>query len=204
MKVPSIKQLARAVCGSVVLFALPLFATAAPDLLQEPSRPEIRQRSAILVSEDGRAVPHVEPFIAAHPRDAQVLVGAAVTFESERPSVVSFRSVDGGRSWSATPLPDCRIDPWVAFAPDGTALLSCLAQGGAPTLVFRSSDNGETWSGPSSAPLGDSGPPDRPVLTVGPAGDSAEAFVVYLAQGQSHRHRPRPSGRSSAEGRSRF
>jgi hypothetical protein len=139
----------------------------------------------VAASGDRAGVPHVEPSLAAHPTDPDLLFGAAVTYPDADPSrggdstiVDGFRSTDGGRSWSRVPLPVCRIDPWVRFGSGGTLFVSCLGTKDYPVAAYRSADGGRTWDVPVRVP--DEGrAADRPVLSAG-AGES-----IYVAFGQS-------------------
>lgn len=116
----------------------------------------------------------VEPHAAANPRDLRNLVGA---WQQDRWSnggargIVAAASFDGGKSWTQRALPFTRCgggnagnggnferasDPWISFAPDGTAHLMALAFSGATfqpgsvnaMVTSRSTDGGNTWSAP--------------------------------------------------------
>jgi hypothetical protein len=62
----------------------------------------------------------------------------------------TFSSLDGGRTWKRQSLGlHGAADLWVAFLPDGTALVGLLdlkGNGGDQLLIYRSSDGGQTWS----------------------------------------------------------
>ena len=116
----------------------------------------------------------VEPMIAVNPRDANNLVG--VWQQDRWPSgaaqgLMTGASFDGGRTWErhAAPFSRCTggnaanggdyeraTDPWVSFAPDGTAHQIALAIRGSSfqpgstnaILASRSADGGRTWSDP--------------------------------------------------------
>ena len=95
----------------------------------------------ILVSRDGD-FPHVELMIAASPRTARHLLGAAVT--ATRPSggmaCRAYSSTDGGSTWKSTEFPEQiefgGLDPQVAFTARGTALMAAL--------TFNPSEEGRT------------------------------------------------------------
>lgn len=118
----------------------------------------------------------VEPQVAVNPRNPDNWVAA---WQQDRWStgsangVVSAATFDGGATWTTSVVPFSRCaggnsanggdyaratDPWVSFAPDGTAFQMALAvegsaftAGGASAmLVSRSSDGGRTWSAPST------------------------------------------------------
>ncbi|MDP9348501.1 MAG: glycoside hydrolase [Gemmatimonadota bacterium] len=142
--------------------------------------PSITVGKNVLVSR-GEAFPHVEPHLAANPRDPNRLVAAAMTFpEPGRGSRVRvYVSRDGGKRWTSQVLdtvsPAPQDDPQVAFAPDGTAYLSYL-----PGRIWRSHDGGLTWQGPASLPT-EGGSLDYPVVAVDSGG------AVYIAASQVNR-----------------
>ncbi len=113
----------------------------------------------------------VEPTLAVDPLNPNVLVAA---WQQDRWSnggsqgIVSAVSSDGGATWTERPLPFSRCaggtaanggdfdrasNPWVAFAPDGSAYQLALAFSGvvlepgsqSAMLVARSTDGGATW-----------------------------------------------------------
>lgn len=113
----------------------------------------------------------VEPYVAVNPRNPSNLVGV---WQQDRWSnggaraLLTGYSLDGGKTWAAAvaALSRCaggnavngadyaRVsDPWVSFAPDGTAYQIALAFNGATlmpgsssaALVSRSTDGGRTW-----------------------------------------------------------
>ena len=111
-----------------------------------------------------------EPYLAADPRDARHLIGV---WQQDRWSnggangLGSAVSFDGGQTWSRSFAHFTRCsggtlangggyerasDPWVAFAPDGTAHQVALAFNRADPrvaiLASRSQDGGRTWSEP--------------------------------------------------------
>jgi hypothetical protein len=111
----------------------------------------------------------VEPFIAVNPTNPNHFIGA---WQQDRWSGSGARGLmtaftfDGGGTWTRTTAPMSRCsggtsanggnferatDPWVTFAPDGTAYQSALgfnnqANGQNAILVSRSTDGGRTWS----------------------------------------------------------
>ena len=116
----------------------------------------------------------VEPMVAVDPTNPGNLVGV---WQQDRWSnggshgSMTGYSSDGGRTWTRTAAPlsrcaggtaanggdyDRASDPWVTFAPDGTAYQSSLSFSGAENqpgsssaiLVSRSVDRGRTWSSP--------------------------------------------------------
>lgn len=116
----------------------------------------------------------VEPFVAINPRNTANLIGV---WQQDRWSDGGSRgtmtgvSFDGGATWSRIAVPFSRCgggnaangmdyarasDPWITFAPDGTAhqmALSLtgggLAAGSSNAMVAsRSQDGGRSWSAP--------------------------------------------------------
>jgi hypothetical protein len=146
----------------------------------------------LLASRDG-TFPHLEPTVAANPRDASNLVGAAMTFPRPDQGVACkvYSSRDGGSTWKPVELEE-QIDkglgdPQVAFTPRGTAIFACLTQGSRDTgrpraalRVYRSEDGGVSWEGPADAGPGSY---DHPVLavdsTAGPHAGKVYFGVLY-------------------------
>ncbi|MCC6196276.1 MAG: exo-alpha-sialidase, partial [Burkholderiales bacterium] len=109
----------------------------------------------------------VEPFIAVNPANPNNLIAV---WQQDRWSNGGARgpgvaySLDGGGTWTRTSTPMSRCaggtganaferasDPWVTFAPDGTAYQAALgfnnqADVDNAILVSRSTDGGRTWS----------------------------------------------------------
>jgi hypothetical protein len=110
----------------------------------------------------------VEPRLAIDPLDARHLVGV---WQQDRWSnggangLMTGVTFDGGLTWTRVALPysvcsggpyQRASDPWVTFAPDGTAhqigfgftptSIGLLAQ--AAMMASRSTDGGRTWSAP--------------------------------------------------------
>ena len=96
------------------------------------------------------SIPQVEPHVAASPVDPDRIVAAAMTFpaSADGAHIVAWYSDDGGATWRDSGLRFAGDDPWLAFAPDGTAYLSALG------VVYRSDDGGRTWSQPLRVPGG--------------------------------------------------
>jgi hypothetical protein len=144
------------------------------------------------VSVDDAASPQIEPHLAVHPGDPRRLVAAAAVWRDGRMRTDAFSSADGGRSWRRTSIDDCNLDPWVAFAEDGTAFLSCLAPRDGPTaaLVYRSADGGGTWTGPAELPLGGGSSFDHTSLVLRPSehGQPPEVVVVGMQGVEDDEH----------------
>lgn len=108
-----------------------------------------------------------EPFIAADAKDSSVLIISAseVVDGLKKPGMVaqSYVSNDGGLTWSISELPgmsealqsgrvETELDNWVALAPNGDAIYTSLlftSKERAPIYVFRSTDKGRAWNGPT-------------------------------------------------------
>ena len=116
----------------------------------------------------------VEPYIAVNPRDPNNFVGVWQQDRWSDGAAAGTRtgySFDGGRTWGLTAATFSRCtggnaanggdyeratDPWVTFAPDGTAFQIALAVSGEDftassanaILVSRSVDGGRTWGSP--------------------------------------------------------
>jgi hypothetical protein len=117
----------------------------------------------------------VEPFVAVNPRDVSNLVAV---WQQDRWSgggargLLTGTSLDGGRSWTPAFPAFSRCtggnaanggdyerasDPWITFAPDGTAHQVAIAFNGrtlepgsaSAVLASRSTDGGRTWSAPA-------------------------------------------------------
>ena len=128
-----------------------------------PSRPAPRivVEPDFLASRDGNS-PHVEVHVAANPRRAVNLVGAAITHTRPdgSPATKVYATVDGGRTWTDTAFPEQIAngggDPQVAFTPRGTAVFATLNTAKDDTgrtraflHVYRSEDGGRTWLKPA-------------------------------------------------------
>lgn len=125
-----------------VLLAMGLFPAAAAA--------QVARVDPALPLEPGGTVPQVEAHMAVSPLDPNRIVAAAMTFprDGDGAHIVAWYSDDGGATWHDGGLRFCDDDPWVAFAPDGTAYLSGLG------AVYRSGDGGRTWDGPFALPDG--------------------------------------------------
>src|SRR5882672_4226556 len=61
----------------------------------------------ILVSGDEPKRPHVEPFLAANPKNSQHLIAASIAYlrPDSFPMCTAFTSFDGGHTWTRRELP---------------------------------------------------------------------------------------------------
>jgi hypothetical protein len=138
----------------------------------------------------------VEPMLAVNPANPDNVVGV---WQQDRWSngsargLVTGASLDGGRTWTLAAAAFSRCtggdatnggdyerasDPWVTFAPDGTAWQIALAtvRQASAMLVSRSADGGRTWSAPTTL-IRDSGTAfnDKESITA----DRFDARFVY-------------------------
>lgn len=140
----------------------------------------------------------VEPSIAVNPANPNNMIAA---WQQDRWSNGGARgpgtaySFDGGGTWTRTSAPMSRCtggtganaferasDPWVTFAPDGTAYQAALgfnsvASSENAIIVSRSTDGGRTWS-PATSLRRDTVLPgnDKESITA----DSTDARYVYV------------------------
>jgi hypothetical protein len=147
----------------------------------------------------------VEPYVAINPVDPDNLIA---TWQQDRWSsggasgIVTAGSTDGGATWTRLPFPVTRCgggnalnggnfgrgtDPWITFAPDGTAYQMALAfegsalQPGSSSAMFvaRSSDGGRSWSNPTRLIISDSSFfNDKNTITADPT-DARYVYAVW-------------------------
>src|SRR5258708_31891945 len=133
------------------------FALTVPAMLLA-QRPAVRVSPNVLVSRN-LAVGHGELHVAAHPRDANALVGMAITVRDIASKVLleSYATTDGGQTWTpAIPTHQLTIgggDPIVGFTAQGAAL--GVALGGHGMRGYRSEGGGLT--GDLGRPAGSGG-----------------------------------------------
>lgn len=125
----------------------------------------------------------VEPHLAVHPGNPQILVVAAMEFAPNSPSgaIVAHVSENGGRTWKRSPLPDGAngADPWLTFDRAGTLYLVQIG-GREPSAdpLWRSQDNGYTWEPPVALPRGNAGPYDYPKILIDESGSSSRVVIL--------------------------
>ena len=107
----------------------------------------------------------VEPYIAVNPVDPSNIVVSWMQDEwnwGGANGMVAAATHDGGRTWKRTVIPgltQCSggtaqraADPWLTFAPNGDLYRSTVVSNAdftnATVLVNKSTDGGDTWSGP--------------------------------------------------------
>lgn len=132
------------------------------------SIPEIMIQRNIRVSDNGG--PFLEPCVSAYPNDPNVLVVSSSEVVKDGILATAFVTRDGGRAWTRSPLPEMReslarrefvhaLDTWSTVAPNGIAYVSALAakrlddgRWQTPIVVYRSTDRGQNWQGPTLIP----------------------------------------------------
>ena len=187
---------------AVALFGIALILLATSTLpaaaLQEGT-PPLRVETGPNIRVSDKAVPHIEPYIAAHPENPQNLViSASQSIPRKGIIAKSYFTSDGGKTWSSALLPKMQeeslgnelefaLDNWVAYAPDGLAYYSTLArmklqdQWRMPILVYRSADQGKTWQGPTLIP---SNSIDRPAMVATGTKDETRLYIAAFADGK--------------------
>jgi hypothetical protein len=152
--------------------------------------PEIRVGPIRRVGAEGEK--HIEPWIAANPRDASnlVVVGSRYVGDKHYYSGAWF-TADGGATWSAGELPRMAAfrekpsmfsDSYATFAPDGTAFCAVLGGPGEnkrDLWVYRSEDGGRRWQGPTVL----ASPFDYPRLVADMDGGKPRLFVAVAYNG---------------------
>lgn len=97
---------------------------------------------------------HAETYLAAHPRNPNILLGGSMVWSPEKNkyTVVAYGSFDGGRNWSPTLTFDDDLyhsDPAMAFDTSGNAYFLQIGATWATreyfTYFHRSKDGGKTW-----------------------------------------------------------
>ena len=153
----------RAVLASALMLGAAAPASSAVNAAV--STPRIVVGPNMLVSRDGD-FPHIELIVAANPKNARNLVGGAITYTRPEGGTAcrAYATTDGGATWSASEFAEQMTwgggDPYVAFTPQGTALLCALtlkkdesSQVRGFMNVWRSVDGGLSWE-PKPANLG--------------------------------------------------
>jgi hypothetical protein len=174
--------------SAAAAFALRADAAEAPRIEVGPIR---------RIGPDG--VKHVEPWIAANPRDGSNLVIVSTHFLGEKPTRATFwsrpaayASADGGETWTPATFEDGPeldrgqpyfADAYATFAPDGAAFcVFCGSHEGAglDLRVYRSDDGGRRWRGPAT--IAGRGL-DYPRLVADMAGGKPRLFLAVATSG---------------------
>ncbi len=156
--------------------------------------PRLEASEPIWVSSEVPDQAFVEPHLAVHPENPNLLtagvIAVPISSDSEARSV-AFHSGDGGRSWQLIDTPGCGADPWVAYAPDGSVYLSCHEQrevdgrNFTAIRIFRSKTSPPQWEPPIAVPLGQGSNVDQPKMVIDDTAGTRRG-TVYLAVGQHH------------------
>ena len=144
------------------------------------------------VAPDAPSIVHVEPHLAVDGAEPDRLLVGAIVFRDGRMTVDLLMSPDGGDTWRRTPFPACQADPWLAASSRYRVYFTCagsVEEPPVPQLVYRSSDGGRSWNGPTRLPVGDGGSFDHASLVVNPDAGRETVYVVGL-QGRLQDARP--------------
>ena len=169
---------------SVAVLILTLVACERHPLFHPPARGKVGvattmaitgSENVTVLAPDGATA---EGAIAISPVDARIAIAAGIREGGKHPIVDTFRSSDGGVTWTARqPLPLAatsgrtfvgHFDPVLAMDPTGIAYLVVIAKETNTiwtTVVYRSTDNGATWMGVDVAPSA-AGVVDKPWIAV--------------------------------------
>lgn len=139
----------------------------------------------------GPDLPLVEPYLAVNPKDPNNMLAAAMVITKPDMSALdcaSFTTFDGGRTWKRHDFGlRSAADVWVAYLPDGTAVLSILEiteNDETPLLIYRSTDGGRTWP---NKPVSLGNAHDHPTLLVDRS-SKQYAGGLYAISGRSRRN----------------
>ncbi len=132
-----------------------------------------------------------ETTIAINPTNPSNLVAGSISWELGDGQCAAYASSDRGRTWSHQVLPDVPTfaaagDPIVAFDANGTAYYLCMDLKGAPSngrtqYVWRSTDGGAHWIGPTLAIGSPATDDDKGAMAVDDHPSSPYAGNVYVA-----------------------
>lgn len=98
---------------------------------------------------------HLEPMVAADPKNANRLIAGSHIHHLDTPRTysIAYASFDGGKTWQLSLErrdSTSGVDVALAYGPDGSAFFVTLAPGRS---AFRSRDGGRTWDDPTKIPL---------------------------------------------------
>ena len=127
----------------------------------------------VRVSDDAFTA-HIEPAVAADPRDPRRLLAACRVFQGSAIGVATYSSLDAGRSWHGNGLlpglvPDFDGNATVAFDGRGRGYVCAIQATSAQPrhgdgFVWRTDDGGRHFTAPVTALAGGSGLADHPWL----------------------------------------
>ena len=126
-------------------------------------------------------ISHGETYLAADPNNPDNLLGGAMLTSQrpDQPTVVTYASSDGGKSWrpTLTLKQNSHSDPAAAFGSDGSAYFCTISSIGYPEpkswLQFQSSkDYGNTWLTPTRLQF-----LDRPFIAVDNTGGKYQGRI---------------------------
>lgn len=166
----------------LALLGLPALATTLPtNLMAAPTSDSIEIGPDRPVGEP-RAI-QVEPYIAANPSNPGSLIVSGAELINGQFQARAYASLDAGKSWTAVSLKTpgnsaYSVNTWVTFGGDGTAYYSSLCQptnGQSFIVLYRSVDEGRSWSNPVQLP-GDSY--DQPRIIAGPGPGHGVVYIV--------------------------
>ncbi len=136
-----------------------------------------------------------ETAIAADPSDPRFVVAAVNDIDGNPVALTTFRSSDGGCSWTSVPLPGreeaiLSYDPSVAWGPDGTAWAAAIVRIQQPdgfpasqVQLYRSPSRGASWEYVATVSQG--GGNDKEMMAVDPGpcipGQACYEGHIYVA-----------------------
>ncbi len=183
-------------------------ASAAPPASSSPARPRTGITN-VHVSHDHYGV-HVEPSVAASPRNPRQLLAACQASPTANPQfIATYISLDAGASWQNGALPQppagqapASDDVTVAFDPHGRGYLCASRAGNSPggraMYVWRTDDGGRSFSAPVTLVAGQYF--DHPGIPGSPSAPARpRPSTMSMSPGQPPATHPRTrSGRLSA------
>ena len=186
----------KSICVGLTLFLVSGTRGSVSSRMQRGATAQIEIGPNIRVSD--KPVPYLEPCIAAHPRDKQILIISASRAVSEAGIVAdAFLSADGGKTWTLAELPRMQqalsegrlkfaLDSCITYASDGVAYYSSLlhmdgqSDSSLPVWVYRSDDGGKRWTGPTVIA---SRSVDHPAIIGTGNGANKQIYIAALADG---------------------